>query len=48
MKPQHLLCMEKYKKSYKNNEFKVSALTWSEEFELPGGSCNVSDIQDYF
>ena len=40
--------MEKYKKSYKNNEFKISALTWNEEFELPDGSYSVSDIQKYF
>ena len=26
------------KKSYKNNEFKISALTWGEEFELLDGS----------
>ena len=25
------------KKSYKNNRFKISAPTWNEEFELPGG-----------
>ena len=25
------------KKSYKNNEFKLSAPTWNEEFELPDG-----------
>ena len=36
------------KKSYKNNKFKISALTWNEEFELPDGSYSVSDIQDYF
>ena len=36
------------KKSYKNNKFEISALTWNEEFELPGGSYFVSDIQDYF
>ena len=36
------------KKSYKNNKFKISAPTWNEEFELPDGSCSVSDIQDYF
>ena len=36
------------KKSYKNNKFKKSAPTWNEEFELPDGSCSVSDIQDYF
>ena len=32
---------------YKNNRFKVSALTWNEEFELPDGSYSVSDIQGY-
>ena len=26
----------------------MSAPTWNEEFELRGGSCPVSDIQDYF
>ena len=36
------------KKSYKNNKFKISALTWNEEFELPGGSYSVSNVQDYF
>ena len=36
------------KKSYKNNKFKISALTWNEEFELSDGSYSVSDIQDYF
>ena len=36
------------KKSYKNNEFKISAPTWNEQFELPGGSYSVSDIQEYF
>ena len=35
------------KSSYNNNKFKISAPTWSEEFELPGGY-SVSDIQDYF
>ena len=35
------------KKSYKNNKFKTSTPTWNEEFELPDGSCSVSDIQDY-
>ena len=34
------------KSSYNNN--KISAPTWSEEFELPDGSYSVSDIQDYF
>ena len=36
------------KYSYNNNKFKISAPTWSEEFELPDGSYSVSDIQDYF
>ena len=36
------------KSSYSNNKFKISAPTWSEEFELPDGSYSVSDIQDYF
>ena len=36
------------KSSYNNNKFKISASTWSEEFELPDGSYSVSDIQDYF
>ena len=36
------------KSSYNNNKFKLSAPTWSEEFELPDGSYSVSDIQDYF
>ena len=39
--------MENIKKSYKN-KFKISAPIWNEEFELPGGSYSVSDIQDYF
>ena len=34
--------------SYRNNKFKISAPTWSGEFELPDGSCSISDIQDYF
>ena len=33
--------------SYNNNKFKISAPTWSEDFELPDGSYSVSDIQDY-
>ena len=36
------------KHSYKNNKFKISALTWNEEFELAVGSYCVSGIQDYF
>ena len=38
---------ENIKKSYKNNNFKISGSTWSEKFELPEGSYSVSDIQDY-
>ena len=36
------------KSSYNNNKFKISALTWNDEFELPDGSYFVSDIQDCF
>ena len=36
------------KSSYNNNKFKLSAPTWSEDFELPDGSYSISDIQDYF
>ena len=36
------------KSLYKNNKFKISAPTWSDEFELPDGSYSISYIQDYF
>ena len=36
------------KSSYNNNKFKISAPTWSENFELPDESYAISDIQDYF
>ena len=36
------------KTSYNNNKFKILAPTWSDEFELPGGSYSISDIRDYF
>ena len=39
---------KKTKKKHKNNKFKITALTWNEEFELPALSDSVSDIQDYF
>ena len=39
---------KKIKSSYNNNKFKVSAPTWSEEFEISDGSYSVSHIQDYF
>ena len=32
----------------KNNQFKISALAWDDEFELPNGSYSISDIHDYF
>ena len=44
----HLLYIEKYKKSYENNKFKISTPTWNEEFEFPDGSYFASDIQNYF
>ena len=36
------------KSPYSNNKFKISAPTWSDEFELTDGSYSISDIQDYF
>ena len=36
------------KSSYNNNKFKISAPTWSDEFQLPDGSYSISNIQDYF
>ena len=36
------------KSSYNNSKFKISASTWSVEFELPDASYLISDIQDYF
>ena len=36
------------KSSYRNNRFKISTPTWSDEFELPDGSYPISDVQDYF
>ena len=36
------------KNSYNNNNFKISAPTWNDKFELPDGSYSVPDIQDYF
>ena len=48
MLPYQILAQKKTKKSYKNNEFKKSAPTCNEEFELPDRSNSVSDIKDYF
>ena len=39
---------KKVKNSCNNNKFKTSAPTWSEEFESPDGSYEISDIEDYF
>ena len=36
------------KSSYNNSKFKISALTWKDKFDLPGGLYSVSDNQDYF
>ena len=36
------------KSEYNSNKFKISAPTWYDTFDLPGGSYSVSDIKDYF
>ena len=35
------------KSIFNNNKFKISAPTWNETFDLPDGSNNISEIQDY-
>ena len=35
------------KSTYNNNKIKISAPTWNETFDLPDGSYNISEIQDY-
>ena len=35
------------KSTYNNNKFKISAPTWNETFDLPDGSYNISEIEDY-
>ena len=35
------------KSTYNNDKFKISAATWNETFDLPDGSYNISEIQDY-
>ena len=35
------------KSIYNNNKFKISATTWNDTFDLPNGSYNISEIQDY-
>ena len=34
--------------SYNNNKLKISAPTWSEEFNLPDGSYSIPNVQNYF
>ena len=36
------------KSAYNNNEFKILAVTWNDEFDLPDGSYSISNNQDYF
>ena len=35
------------KSTYNNNKFKILAPTWNETFDLPDGSYNITEIQDY-
>ena len=35
------------KSIYNNNKFKISVPTWNETFDLPDGSYNILEIQDY-
>ena len=35
------------KSTYNNSKLKISAPTWNETFDLPDGSNNISEIQDY-
>ena len=39
---------KRYKISYNNSKFEISAATWNDEFELQDRSYSISDIQDYF
>ena len=36
------------KSEYNKNKFKISAPTWNDTFDLPGGSYSIADIQGYF
>ena len=36
------------KSQYNNNQFKIHAPTWNDEFNLPDGSYNIEQIQEYF
>ena len=35
------------KSTYNNNRFRISPPAWNETFDLPDGSYNISEIQDY-
>ena len=35
------------KSTYNNNKFKILAPTWNETFDLPDGSYNISELQNY-
>ena len=50
IKSQYLLrnTWKNIKSSNNSNKFKISCPIWNDKFELPYGSCSVSDIQDYF
>ena len=47
-KSQSKYTMIQWNKRQLNNKFKISEITWDEEFELADGSYFVSDIQNYF
>ena len=36
------------KSAYNNNQYKISAPTWNDEFDLSDGSYSIAEIQDYF
>ena len=36
------------KEQYNNNKFRFSGPTWSEDVTIPGGSYEISQIQNYF
>ena len=36
------------KSAYNNSNFKISAPTWNDTFDLPDGSYYIAEIQDYF
>ena len=42
-----ILFWKNVKSIYNNYKFKISAPTWNETFDLPDGSYNISEIQDY-